>query len=153
MALQIGEPAPDFSLQNHHGEQVRLRDFVGRKQVVLVFYPFAFSRVCTGELVQMRDELANVADDSTEVMAISCDPMFSLRIFAEQEGMNFSLCSDFWPHGAVSRAYHTFNDQLGCAERSSFIVDRDGVLNWRVKSDISRPRDLADYRSALAALR
>ncbi|MGI8577892.1 MAG: peroxiredoxin [Nocardioidaceae bacterium] len=153
MALHLGQTAPDFASQNQHGEKLALSQFAGEKNVVLVFYPFAFSRVCTGELSEIRDHLVDLADDSKQVLAISCDPMFALRAFAEQDSLNFPLLSDFWPHGEVSRAYHVFNEQLGCAGRATFIVDRGGVLRWQVENDISQARSLDDYRSALAQLR
>ena len=100
--ITIGQAAPEFELVNQHGEKVSLASFKGEKNVVVLFYPFAFSGICTGELCALRDDLAVFQNDNVELLAISCDPMFSLRAFAEHEGYKFPLLSDFWPHGAVA---------------------------------------------------
>ena len=152
MTLAIGSPAPDFTLKDQHGQDVSLSDFRGEKYVVIVFYPFAFSRVCTGELCELRDNLAYFADDHTALVAVSCDHMFSQRAFAEHDGITFPLLSDFWPHGAVSRAFGIFNEKAGCSGRATFIVDRDGILRWQVENEIPQARDIDDYRKILADL-
>lgn len=153
MALEIGKAAPGFTLPNQHGESVSLADFRGRKDVVLVFYPFAFSGVCTGELMELRDGFADLSGDSTELLAISCDPMYSLRAYADRDGYDFSLLSDFWPHGEVSRAYGVFNAERGCAGRLTVVVDREGAVRWQVENAMGAARDPAGYRTALSALR
>ncbi len=106
-----------------------------------MFYPWAFSRVCTGELSAVRDSLPTFESDAVQVLAISCDPMFSLRAFAEQDGLTFPLLSDFWPHGEVARDYGVFNEERGTPDRSTFIVDKEGVLRWAVhNADARRAR-------------
>lgn len=150
--LTIGERAPAFALQDQHGTPVSLSDFAGEKNVVAVFYPFAFSRVCTSELREIRDHLGDLANDTTQVVAISCDHMFSLRAFAEHEGIDFPLLSDFWPHGAVASAYGIFNEETGAPGRATFIVDREGVLRWQVENEVPQARNIDDYRSVLAEL-
>jgi mycoredoxin-dependent peroxiredoxin len=152
MPLEIGQPAPPFTLRNQHGEAVSLADFGGKKNVVLVFYPFAFSRVCTGELSEIRDQISDFADDTTAILAVSCDPMHSLRAFAESDGLKFPLLSDFWPHGEVSKAYDNFNEKLGCSGRATFVVDREGTLRWLVENEIPQARNLNDYRKVVAEL-
>ena len=152
MTLEIGKPAPDFTLKDQHGQDVSPSDFRGRKNLVIVFYPFAFSRVCTGELCELRDNIADFSDDQTALVAVSCDHMFSLRAFAEQDAISFPLLSDYWPHGAVSTAYGIFNEQVGCSGRATFIVDRAGVLRWQVENEIPNARDIDDYRKILADL-
>lgn len=152
MALELGQPTPDFSLQNQHGERVCVADYRGKKNVVVVFYPFAFSSVCTGELIEIRDNVTDLRNDTSELLAVSCDPMFALRSFADRDGLAFPLLSDFWPHGEVARAYGVFNEQLGCAGRATFILDRDGVLKWQVWNQIPQARDLGAYRTVLAEL-
>ena len=99
MSPQVGVPAPDFRLNDQHGQQVALSDFRGDAHVALVFFPFAFSGLCTGELCEIRDNLADFAGAGVQVVGISCDPMYSLRAFADAEGYEFPLLSDFWPHG------------------------------------------------------
>ena len=152
MTLEIGKPAPDFTLKDQHGQDVSPSDFRGRKNLVIVFYPFAFSRVCTGELCELRDNIADFSDDQTALVAVSCDHMFSLRAFAEHDAISFPLLSDYWPHGGVSTAFGIFNEKVGCSGRATFIVDRDGVLRWQVENEIPNARDIDDYRKILADL-
>src|SRR5262245_61400451 len=144
MTLEIGTPAPDFTLKDQHGQDVSLSDFRGEKNVVIVFYPFAFSRVCTGELCELRDNIADFSDEQTTLLAVSCDHMFSQRAFAEHDGITFPLLSDFWPHGAVSKAFGIFNEKAGCSGRATFIVDRDGILRWQVENEIPQARNIDD---------
>ena len=152
MTLEIGKHAPDFTLKDQHGQDVSPSDFRGRKNLVIVFYPFAFSRVCTGELCELRDNIADFSDDQTALVAVSCDHMFSLRAFAEHDAISFPLLSDYWPHGAVSTAFGIFNEKVGCSGRATFIVDRGGVLRWQVENEIPNARDIDDYRKILADL-
>jgi peroxiredoxin (alkyl hydroperoxide reductase subunit C) len=150
--LEIDDQAPGFSLKDQLGQDVALSDFAGSRNVVLVFYPFAFSGVCTGELREIRDHFVDFADCSTALLAISCDHMFSLRAFAEQEKLPFPLLSDSWPHGGVSSAYGVFNERSGCSGRATFIIDRSGVLRWQIENEIPQTRNLDDYREMLATL-
>ena len=150
--LTIGEPAPSFTLQDQHGQPVSLSHFAGKLNVVLVFYPFAFSRVCMSELREIRDHRADLSGQTATVLAVSCDHMFSLRAFADQDGLDFPLLSDFWPHGRVSREYGIFNEELGCSGRATFIVDREGLLRWQVENEIPKARNLDNYRSIVAEL-
>jgi peroxiredoxin len=152
MTLEIGRPAPDFTLKDQHGQDVSPSDFRGRKNLLIVFYPFAFSRVCTGELCELRDNIADFSDDQTALVAVSCDHMFSLRAFAEHDAISFPLLSDYWPHGAVSTAFGIFNEKVGCSGRATFVVDRGGVLRWQVENEIPNARDIDDYRKILADL-
>jgi peroxiredoxin len=152
MALTNGDLAPDFSLKDQHGVIVSLHQFRGKKNVIVVFYPFAFSSVCTGELAEIRDHLSDLQTETSEVLAVSCDSMYVVRSFADREGLTFPILTDFWPHGAVARAYDNFNEQLGCARRSTYIVDRDGVLRWQVSNQMPQARDLEAYRKVLADL-
>jgi len=150
VSLETGQEAPDFTLRDQHGSDVTLSSFRGDKAVMLMFYPYAFSRVCTGELCAIRDSLPTFESEAVQVLAISCDPMFSLRAFAEQDGLTFPLLSDFWPHGAVASAYGVLDQTKGCAARSTFIVDRDGVLRWAVHNAMPEARDLAEQARVLA---
>jgi mycoredoxin-dependent peroxiredoxin len=152
MALEIGQEAPDFALKDEHGQLVRLSDFRGEKNVTIVFYPFAFSGTCTGELCQIRDNLEIFEADNVQVLAVSCDAVFTVRTWAEKEKFNFPLLSDFWPHGAVAQQYDVFNDVTGTAIRGSFLVDTSGVLRWSVLNGMGEARPLAGYQEALAAL-
>ncbi|MFC5181576.1 peroxiredoxin [Actinomadura harenae] len=153
MAVEVGGVAPDFELKDQHGTPVKLSDFRGEKNVVLVFFPLAFSGVCTGELCAIRDELPTlVGDDETQVVAVSVDSMFAQRAWAEKEGYEFPLLADFWPHGGVAQTYGVFDEERGLARRGTFVIDKEGVVRWTVVNAIPDARDLDEYRKALAAL-
>lgn len=152
MALEIGQRVPDFELNDQHGQAVKLSSFAGDKSVVLVFYPYAFSRVCTGELSDLRDRLPDFVSDDVQLLALSCDPMFTLRAFADADDLKFPLLSDFWPHGEASRAFGVFDEEKGCSTRSTFIVDKDGVLRWSVHNPMGEARDLEEYIRVLREL-
>lgn len=151
VGLQIGELAPGFTLRDQFGQTVSLSDYAGRKSVALLFYPFAFSGVCTGELSGVRDRLDDFLTFDTEILAISCDPIYSLRAFADAEGLNFPLLSDFWPHGEVAAAYDVFDDAKGMPRRSSYVIDRDGRLRWSVHNANPDGRDLDEHLAQLRA--
>lgn len=149
MSVVVGQQAPDFTLVNQAGEKVTLSQFRGRR-VVLVFYPFAFSPLCTSEMCDLRDRRGDF-DDDTVLLGVSVDTKYALRVFAEQEGLGFDLLSDFWPHGAVAREYGVFlPDAGGKATRATFVIDREGVVRWAVVNGPGEPRDPATYREALA---
>ncbi|MGC2998040.1 peroxiredoxin [Streptomyces sp. G35A] len=152
MALQAGDKAPDFELRDNHGRTVRLSDFHGDKNVVLVFYPFAFTGVCTGELCELRDNLPRFADRDTQLLAVSNDSIHTLRVFGEQEGLEYPLLSDFWPHGNVSRAYGVFDEGKGCAVRGTFVIDKEGLVRWTVVNGLPDARDPNEYVKALDRL-
>ena len=149
--LEIGQAAPEFELMNQHGEKISLASFKGEKAVVLLFYPFAFSGTCTGELCALRDDLSAFQNDDVQLLAISCDHMFSQRAFAEQEGYKFPVLSDYWPHGAVAKSYGVFEEARGCAKRGSFVIDKAGILRWQVNNGWVA-RNIDDYKAAIAAL-
>jgi len=152
MAVEIGEQAPDFELRDQHGTPVRLSSFRGAKNVVLVFYPLAFSSVCTGELCAIRDEFPEVSRDDVELLTVSVDSTHAHRVWADAEHFGFELLSDFWPHGAVAKLYGVFDSERGLAIRGTFVIDKDGVVRWKVVNPIPQARDLAEYSKALAAL-
>ena len=149
MPLDVGTPAPDFTLLNQNREPVSLDDLKGSKSVI-VFIPFAFTRTCEGELCQIRDEYAAFDAADTEVVAITCNTHHANRVWIEQQGFQFDILSDWWPHGAVSRKYDTFNEGYGYAERTTYFLDEDGVITSVSRSDhLGEARDFGDYRAAL----
>jgi peroxiredoxin len=152
MALEIGQEAPDFTLQNQFGEDVTLSSFRGKKNVVLVFYPMAFTGICTGELCEIRDRSVDFVSDDVQLLGISCDTSASLKAFAEQEGLQYPLLSDFWPHGAVSQAYDSFFPDRGFSLRGTFIIDKQGILRWSVVNGPGDARNSDEYTAALAEL-
>lgn len=150
-APEVGEIAPDFELVNQFGEPVRLSGFRGRP-VVVIFFPFAFSGICTGELCEVRDGWEAFARVEAEVLAVSVDSKFAQRAYAAAEGYEFSLLADFWPHGEVARRYGVFDEASGMALRGTFIIDADGVVRYRVVNPRGKARDIAEYRAALAEI-
>ena len=152
MAVEVGQEAPDFELKDQHGQPVRLSGFRGAKNVVLVFYPLAFSGVCSGELHAMRDDFPEVTRDDVELLTASVDSSYTHRAWADQENFGFALLSDFWPHGGVAKLYGVFDENRGVATRGTFIIDKSGVVRWKVVNPIPQARDIAEYQKALAAL-
>lgn len=148
MTLQIGDPAPDFELPATTGERVRLSALRGSK-VLLAFYPFSFTGICTGEMCEIRDHAMDFTKVDAVTLGISCDPPPSQAVFAQQEGFEFPLLSDFWPHGEVARAYGVFVEHVGAANRGTFIIDSDGILRWSVVTELGKARDTKDYITAL----
>jgi peroxiredoxin len=150
--LAIGDEAPDFTLRDQHGQEQTLSVRRPARNVLLVFYPFAFTGVCSGEMRELSDHLSEWDGLSTEVLAVSCDPVPSLRAFAEAEGLQIPLLSDFWPHGAVSAKYGAFDEALGAAGRRTYVIDRTGTIRWTVRTAIPNAREVTDYLKALADL-
>ena len=147
----VGDAAPDFELANQFGEPVRLSDFRGRN-VAIVFYPFAFSGICTGELCEIRDNLALFEDADAAVLAVSVDSKFAQRAYAEKEGYGFDLLADFWPHGAVASAYGVFDPDSGMALRGTFIIDAEGILRHEIRNPRGQARDIQEYHRVLKEL-
>jgi mycoredoxin-dependent peroxiredoxin len=137
MSINVGDTAPDFSLPDQDKQVVSLAGLRGAP-VLVVFYPFAFSGICTGELCQLRDELASYTGAGVQVVAISTDPTFSLKAFREKEGFEFPLLSDFWPHGVTAQAYGVFNEKAGMAVRGTFLIDAEGTVTF---AEVNQPGD------------
>ncbi|QRP44256.1 peroxiredoxin [Amycolatopsis sp. FDAARGOS 1241] len=152
MAVEVGSPAPDFTLNDYNKQPVTLSSFKGDKPVLLVFFPFAFSGTCTGELCQLRDEFADYDTKGVQVLGVSVDAVFSLKVWAEQQGYQFPLLSDFWPHGAVAQAYGVFNDKAGMALRGTFLIDTDGVVRFAEVNQPGEARDQSAWKKAIAEL-
>ncbi|MER5265694.1 peroxiredoxin [Saccharothrix saharensis] len=150
--VEVGAQAPDFTLNDYNKQPVTLSSFRGERNVLLVFYPFAFSGICTGELCQVRDELAAYEDENVQVIGVSVDTPFSLKAWAAQEGYQFPLLSDFWPHGQVAQAYGVFNEQAGLANRGTFLIDTAGVVRYAEVNAPGEPRDQEAWKKAVAAL-
>ncbi|MFG1645210.1 peroxiredoxin [Amycolatopsis sp. NPDC049252] len=152
MAVEVGSQAPDFTLNDYNKQPVQLSSFRGDKPVLLVFYPFAFSGICTGELCQLRDEFADYDNKGVQVLGVSVDTPFSLKAWAEQEGYQFPLLSDFWPHGDVARSYGVFNEQAGLAVRGTFLIDKEGVVRFAEVNAPGEARDQQGWKKAVAEL-
>jgi len=152
MALSIGDQAPDFTLNDQTRTPVTRSAFLGQKHVLVVFYPLAFSGVCTGELCTLRDSIASFRSDEVETLAISVDSSAATAAWAAKEGFEFPLLSDFWPHGEVAERYGVFDAERGLAMRGTFLVDKDGVIRFAEVNAIPEARDQQRWRQALAEL-
>ena len=152
--IEIGQEAPDFTLKDQDGNEVTLSSFRGDKAVALVFYPFTFTGVCQGDLCELRDDNSQYQDAGMQVLALSCDSRHAQRVWAEQQGFNFPVLSDFWPHGEVAKKYGVFNEDLGCAIRATFIIGTDGkVVDTFSTDSLATPRAKSNYVEALGKIR
>lgn len=152
MVLEAGAQAPDFTLSDQHGEELTLGELVSEGPVALVFFPLAFSGICTGELCELRDNLAIFSDAKVRLLGVSVDSPHALRAWAEQEGYDFSILSDFWPHGGVAREYGVFVEERGIATRATLVIGADREVLASFETEPGQPRDLAAYREALAGV-
>jgi mycoredoxin-dependent peroxiredoxin len=153
VSIDIGQSAPDFELPDQNRSPVRLSDFRGRSSVLLVFYPMTFTPICHGELCAIGERLDTFAGRDVEVLAISCDAGPSQARWAQEQQADFTLLSDFWPHGEVSRAYGVLNEDLGVPNRATFLIDINGVVVDRFESPgIGTAREIERYDKALDQL-
>lgn len=150
--IQVGDEAPDFTLKDQNNEQFTLSDHRGKQAVLIVFYPLAFTGICTGELCVVRDDLSTFENDDVLTVSISVDSVYSHKIFAEREGYEFPLLADFWPHGGVAQAYGVFNETAGIANRGTFLVDKDGIVRFAEMNEPGQGRDADDWRAAIKSL-
>jgi len=152
MALENDTQAPDFELVNQFGQRIQLSQFRGEKSVALVFFPLAFSGICSGELCELRDNIGLFADSAVEVIGISVDSKHTLRAWGEQEKYTFNLLADFWPHGAVAKEYGVFLEDKGFANRATFLIDRQGIIRASFITAPGEPRSLGAYWAAIEEL-
>jgi peroxiredoxin len=150
MPLKVGDQAPDFTLKDQNNQKWTLSSFRGDRNVLVVFYPLAFSGICTSELNQLRENMVEFAD--VQVLAVSVDSVFALKVWSEQQGYDFPLLADFWPHGNVAQDYGVFNDAAGFANRGTFLVDTHGVIRFAEMNGPGEPRDQTIWKQALVAL-
>ena len=152
MVLHVGAIAPDFTLSDQHGEELTLSELVESGPVAIVFFPLAFSGICTGELCELRDNIAVFADSKVRLVGISVDSVHALRAWATQEDYEFSILSDFWPHGAVARAFDAFVEEAGIATRATLVIGEGRTVLASFETSPGEARDFAAYREAIEAL-
>jgi mycoredoxin-dependent peroxiredoxin len=143
MAVRTGETAPEFDLAVTHDERVRLSDFRGRSNVLLVFHPFAFTQVCEDEARDLQENLQSFRDAQTEIVFVSCDSWASRQAWKADLGAEYTFASDFWPHGAAANAYGVFDETTGAPHRGTFLIDHEGTVIW----SLVKERD--EYREEL----
>jgi peroxiredoxin len=145
MAVKTGDRAPEFDLEVGHEERIRLSDYAGRLNVLLVFHPFAFTPVCEEEALDLQENLGSFRNAQTEVVLVSCDPLPSRRAWKEKLGLEYTLASDFWPHGAAAKAYGVFDETTGAPFRGTFLIDKGGTVVWSlVKTTGERRTELVE---------
>jgi peroxiredoxin len=149
--LKLGQSAPGFTARNQHGELLTVNGLRGAPAVI-IFYPWAFSSICRDELAAIRDDHERFVAVGARVLAVSCDAMYTLRAYADAEGIPFDLLSDHWPHGAIAQAYYVFDEESGCARRGTFVLDSAGLIRWQQVNQINEPRKLAAVLAAAANL-
>jgi len=152
MAPEVGTEAPDFTLKDQNNQEVTLSSFRGDRSVLVVFYPFAFSSICTGELCAVRDDLGSLQNSDVQILAISVDHTFTLKAWADAQQFDFPLLADFWPHGKVAQDYGVFNAKAGFALRGTFLVDTAGTVRFAEVNGPGEPRNQDAWRKALAAV-
>jgi len=153
MAIEVGEVAPDFTLRDTAGEKVTLSSFRGEKNVVLVFFPAAFSSFCTTQLSEIGESEARYVEGDARVIGVSVDGVACQERFARDLGLTDTiLLSDFLPRGAVANAYGVFLPDWGTAARATFVIDRVGVVRARflTETPLTIP-DQDEYFASLAA--
>jgi mycoredoxin-dependent peroxiredoxin len=130
MAVRTGEVAPEFDLAVAHDERVKLSDFRGRSNVLLVFHPFAFTPVCEDEARDLQENLESFRQAGTEIVLVSCDASPARQAWKRELGAEYTFASDFWPHGTAARAYGVFNEANGAPHRGTFLIDSGGTIIW-----------------------
>jgi peroxiredoxin len=152
MAATIGQKAPDFRLPDQQNNPVSLEDLRGSKALI-VFIPFPFTGICLGELCAIRDDLPSLEGLGAKVIAITCDTRHANRVWSEQNGFQFPILSDYWPHGVTCQSYGCFNEATGGSWRWSFVLDAEGIVREIVKTETtSQPREYEAYKKALASI-
>ncbi|SIO86902.1 peroxiredoxin [Nocardiopsis sp. JB363] len=144
-----GVTAPTFTLQDQYGQDTALPR---GETALLVFYPLAFSGICSGELADLREHHAELKELGVTVLAVSVDSTFALRTWSDREDFPFALLSDFWPHGATARAYGVFDAERGIARRGTFLIDAEGTVRWSVLTPTGQARDVTEYLERARAL-
>jgi mycoredoxin-dependent peroxiredoxin len=152
MPIDEGTEAPDFTLRDQNNQEVTLSDFRGRKSVLLVFYPLAFSGTCQGEMAEIQANLPDYANDNIQILTVSVDSIYAHKVWADREGFHFPLLADFWPHGEVARRYEVFDHTRGVADRGTFLIDPEGTIRYTQHQTPGEPRDQRAWRDLLKDL-
>ncbi|MCV7194684.1 peroxiredoxin [Mycolicibacterium brumae] len=150
--VAVGEQAPDFTLKDQNNQVVRLSDFRGERNVLLVFFPLAFTGICQGELDEIRDHLPRYENDDTVTLTVSVCASPTHKVWSVTNGFTFPLLADFWPHGEVAELYGVFNAENGVANRGTFVIDKSGVIRFAECKQPGEVRDQQVWVDALASL-
>lgn len=148
----VGERAPDLVLPDQQGGLYRLSDVLAERHALVVFFPFAFSSICTSELLDIQLNIDEFVNDRVQVLAVSCDSTYALSAWAAQEGYRFPILSDFWPHGEVSRSWGVFDENSGMARRGTFLVDPSHTVRWSLDLEPGQVREVGALHRAVRDL-
>lgn len=141
MTIGTGDRAPEFDLDEADDRpRVRLSDYLGRANVLLVFHPFAFTDVCAEEAMDLQENLESFRNANTEIVFVSCDAPAARQAWKRELGAGYTFASDFWGHGTAAKSYGVFNEQSGAPIRGTFLIDRDGLVIWSLVKDASTRR-------------
>ena len=149
MNIAVGQTAPDFTLPNQDKQEVKLSDFKGKKNIVLMFYPLDWSPVCTNEHACMVNDMKQFETLDAQVLGISVDSVWSHKAFAEKMGIKYPLLADFQPRGAAAEKYGVFLADKGITGRAIVIVSKDGKVAWAKNYDIPVVPDVKEVAGAL----
>ena len=141
MAVEAGQQAPEFDLQVDRETRVRLEDLRGEQNVLLVFHPYSFTGICEAEACDIQNSLERYRAADTEVVFVSCDAWPVRQAWRKELGHDYVFASDFWPHGAASKAYGVLNEDLGCPVRGTFMIGKDGLVKWALVHDLGERRE------------
>ena len=148
MAVDVGQPAPDFTLRDETGQEVALSSLRGRN-VVLIFFPAAFSGICTKEFHASTDLAEKYGAAGAEVFGVSVDSPYSLKAFKRYEDLSVRFLSDFHPKGAMSAQYEAYIPEAGVATRATYVIDKDGKVAYKA---INHPGEMRDQEEIIDAL-
>jgi peroxiredoxin len=142
VAIGTGDQAPEFDLEETHDRRVRLADFRGRSNVLLVFHPFAFTAVCEEEARDLQENLESFRNANTEIVFVSCDTSAARQAWKKELGAEYTFASDFWSHGAAAKAYGVFNEANGAPVRGTFLIDTEGTVIWSLVKQSERRTEM-----------
>jgi peroxiredoxin (alkyl hydroperoxide reductase subunit C) len=152
MAVGTGDRAPEFDLEDAYGRpRLSLETFRGKRNVLLVFHPFAFTPVCRDEALDLQENLESFTNAETDVVFVSCDTSAARQAWKEELGVTYTFASDFWQHGAAAKAYGVFNEGTGASRRGTFLIDKDGLVIWSLVKDERRTEMVPDCLGTLEA--
>ena len=150
MAISVGQPAPEFTLKDQNQKEVKLGDYKGKKNVVLVFYPLDWSPVCTNEHACFVNDMKKFETLDAQVLGLSVDSVWSHKAYAEKMGIHYPLLADFHPRGAVAEKFGVYLGDKGITGRAIAIVGKDGKVAWFKQYDIPTVPDINEVQQALS---
>jgi peroxiredoxin len=153
MPASVGAAAPEFTLKDQNQKDVKLSDYKGKKNVVLVFYPLDWSPTCTQEHVCLVNDMKKFEQLDAQVMGLSVDSVWSHKAYADKMGIHYPLLADFNPRGAVAAKYGVYLEDKGITGRAISIIDRNGKLAWHKNYDIPVVPDIQEVSAALAGVK